>query len=203
MEQADIDRRKALYLAVFGAAALPLFDAGASAAEPAAKPARPFPERGWAHRDGLVDLKAGSALASRDQLLDYLLIQESFARYGMAYDEARLNVLADLFTADAVVELGHGSGQPFATLKGREAIIANFTKALQNQHDQRRHFMTNIMVDKLTRTAASVVAYEMVTIAEHGLKLGATVVCATQLRKAAGSGHWQFSRMFIGMDDYI
>lgn len=200
MEQADVDRRKALYLAIFGAAALPLLEA--QAAEPG-KPAGPFPERGWAHRDKLVDLKARSALGSQNQLIDYLLIQESFARYGMAYDEARIDVLTDLFTADAVVELGHGSGKPFATLKGRDAIIANFEKALKNQHDQRRHFMTNIMVDMLGRNEASAVAYEVVTIADRGLKLGATVVCATKLRKAAGTGHWQFSRMFIGMDDYI
>lgn len=197
MEQADVDRRRALYLAIFGAAALPLLEAGATAAEPTG----PFPERGWAHRDKLVDLKARGALTSVAQLLDYLLIQEAFARYGMAYDEARIDVLTELFTADAVVELGRGSAKPFATLKTRDNIIANFAKALGNQHDQRRHFMTNLMVDKLTRTEAEAVSYEVVTIADHGFKLGATVVCTASLRKTGGL--WQFARMFIGMDDYI
>lgn len=195
----DTDRRRALYLAIFGAAALPLLEA--QAAEPARRPAAPFPERGWAHRDKLVDLKARGALSSPDQLLDYLLIQEAFARYGMAYDEARTDILTELFTADAMVELGHGSGKPFASLKGRDAIITNFARALNNQHDQRRHFMTNIMVDRLTATEATATAYEVVTIADRGLKLGATVICVTGLRKEAGQ--WRFSHMFIGMDDYI
>jgi hypothetical protein len=197
MEEADLDRRTALYLAVFGAAGLPLLQAGAAAAEPAA----PFPERGWAHRDKLVDLTARGALRGPGQLFDYLLIQEAFARYGMAYDEARIDVLTELFTADAVVELGRGSGKPFATLTGRDDIVANFSKALGTQRDQRRHFMTNLMVDRLTPAEAKAVAYEVVTIADHGLKLGATVVCAASLRKVAG--HWRFARMFIGMDDYI
>ena len=61
-------------------------------------------------------------MRSSADLLDYLQIQESFARYGMAYDEARIDVLAELFTADAVVELGRGSGKPFATLTGSWAV---------------------------------------------------------------------------------
>ncbi len=200
MDAVDAVRRKALYLAVFGAAALPLLDSAAMAAD---DPKPSFPERGWAHRHGRVKLTATGAVRSTGDLLDYALIQESFARYGMAYDEARIDVLRLLFTADAVVDLGHGSGKPFATLSGRDGIISNFEKALGHQTDQRRHFFTNIVLDSLSRSEATAIAYEMVTIAASGLKIGATVFCTATLRKAPGNGLWQFSRMFIGMDDYI
>jgi hypothetical protein len=159
------------------------------------------PAQAWAHQSGVVRLKAnGPPLANQD-LRDRLLIQETFARWGIAYDEARLDVVRTLFTPDAVFEVTLGSAEPIARAVGLDEIVLNVGNSLRQQADQRRHALSNLVIDELSKTRATAIAYGIVTIAADGLKLGATVIYSADLRKEA-DGVWRFSRFVIGMDDY-
>lgn len=190
------DRRRALlFTAIAGAAVLPLFDA--TAVEGADRISEP--RQGWAHKDGAVAMRPPSKVAALANPMDYLLIHEALARYGMAHDELQFDVLSDLFTDDAVLEVAKGNGQPFQTVTGGKAIVANFANVLGQQQDQRRHCFANILIEELTDDRALAIAYGLVSVAADGLILGATVIYRVELRKAA---HWRFSRLFIGMDDY-
>ena len=160
-----------------------------------------FPRQAWAHKDGAIKLGGPKHASSLRNVADYLMVCESFARYGIAYDDTQYDVLRALFTDDAVVELAKGAGKPFTTVKGGDAILANFRQALGFQADQRRHCFTNLVVEHLGRREAKALAYAIVTIAADGLTLGATVIYSADLRKDA-AGRWQFSRFYIGMDDY-
>src|ERR1700684_1115423 len=63
------------------------------------------PQQAWAHKEGKIDLRplapaqwGPEALAARAQIAD------AFFRFGMAWDEARLDVLCSCFTQDAIFE---------------------------------------------------------------------------------------------------
>jgi ketosteroid isomerase-like protein len=159
------------------------------------------PAQAWAHKSGVVKLKANGPKLASQELRDRLLIHEAFARWGVAYDEARLDVVRTLFTPDAVFEVTLGSAEPIARAVGPDEIVQNVSGSLQQQADQRRHALSNIVIDELSRSAAKAIAYGIVTVAADGLKIGATVIYSADLRKEA-DGVWRFSRFVIGMDDY-
>jgi hypothetical protein len=189
-------RRRLLFSAIAGAAALPFLEGEALAQTKATEP-----RQGWASKDGAIELRTpAQAQAIRDPMA-YLLIHEAIARYGTAHDEVNVPVLSALFTDDAVLEVAKGSGKPFQTVTGGKRIVANFANVLSQQKDQRRHCFSNTLIERLTRNEAQVLAYGLVSVAADGLILGATVVYNASLRRGT-DGHWRFTRLFIGMDDY-
>jgi SnoaL-like domain len=172
----------------------------ASAAS-AATDAPSFPPQHWASRLGVVDLQPNGVPLASTNVLDRMLIQEAFYRWGMAWDEARLEVVRSLFTPDGELIITLASDTPISRHVGPEAIASYVDAASKIQADQRRHAMTNVVIDRLTANEATTLAYGIVTIAANGLSLGATVIYSAELRKAA-DGVWRFSKFVIGMDEY-
>jgi ketosteroid isomerase-like protein len=191
----DDTRRRLLFGAIAGAAAVPMIE-GVAAAQ--GRPSEP--RQGWASKDGAIKLRTPATVQATADPMAYLLIHEAFARYGIAHDEVAIPVLTALFTDDAVLEVAKGNGKPFQTVRGGKAIVANFANVLSQQRDQRRHCFSNIVIERLSGDAADAIAYGLVSVAADGLILGATVVYNASLRRVGG--HWRFSRLFIGMDDY-
>lgn len=163
------------------------------------------PTPAWAHREGGLRLGplrpadwSPPALAARAQIAD------AFYRFGIAHDEARVDVLATCFTADArfeVVDASTGSAEPFVRDQGRDQIVTRLGETIAEQADQRRHLIGNVVVDALTATTASALAYGVVTVAADGLRLGASVLYSADLVQE-GDGGWRFSRLRVGMDHY-
>ncbi len=160
-----------------------------------------FPPQHWASKVGWVDLQRNGVALESTNVLDRLLIQEAFYRWGIAWDEARLDVVRSLFTQEGELIITRGSDKPTSRHVGPD-VIANYVDAASRvQADQRRHAMTNVVIDRLSANEATTIAYGIVTIAANGLSLGATVIYAAELRKEA-DGVWRFSKFVICMDDY-
>jgi hypothetical protein len=159
------------------------------------------PRQSWAYKDGVVQLQKNGVKVQNDSALDRLLIQEAFARWGIAHDEGQLEVVRSLFTKDGEVQVMLGSKQLLDSAKGADNIVKMVANSLSQQSDQRRHAMTNIVIDKLTRNEATGIAYGIVTLASDGLTLGASVIYHGELKKEA-DGVWRFSKFVIGMDYY-
>jgi hypothetical protein len=94
-----------------------------------------------------------------------------------------------------------GSKDPIDSAEGQDEIVRTVGNSLQQQQDQRRHVITNIVIDRLTEKEASAVAYGIVAISKDGLSLGASVIYSADLRREA-DGVWRFSKFVIGMDHY-
>ena len=184
-----------------GASMLGLAANSARAADSGVAPKATAPRQAWAHKDGRIAMRKHGAGPKRIDPENYIAIHEVFSRFGMAHDEAQIEVLRSLFTEDAVLEVADGSGTPFQTVKTRDAIVANFANVLSQQTDQRRHCMTNVLIESLSAKQAQALAYGVVTAAADGLILGASVYYAADLRREA-DGMWRLSRFFIGMDYY-
>lgn len=159
------------------------------------------PQQHWASRSGLVDLQPNGIVLESSNVLDRMLIQEAFYRWGIAWDEARLDVVRSLFTNDGELVITQGSNKPISRRVGPDVIAKYVDDVSRGQADQRRHAMTNVIIDRLSTHEATTIAYGIVTIAANGLSLGATVIYSGELRKEF-DGVWRFSRFVIGMDDY-
>ena len=159
------------------------------------------PRQGWASKDGVIALRQHGERLAVDDAAGRESIRDAFARWGIAYDEGQAEVIRSLFTPDATIRVLRGSREPIASADGIDAIVRNVTSALGQQNDQRRHAIGNIVIDRMTATEATAIAYGIVTIAKDGLSLGATVIYSADLKRGR-DGVWRFSRFTIGMDDY-
>jgi hypothetical protein len=163
-----------------------------------------FPPQAWASRQGKVSMKtlqpadwSPEALSARAQ------IAEAFYRFGMGHDECRADVAGSCFTEDVVYEVALGSAQAFTTWHGRTMIEERLTAIFDETRDQRRHVISNVLVEELDLAAgtAKALAFSVVTVAADGLKVGSAVFYNADLRRDT-DGCWRFSYFFIGMDDF-
>lgn len=163
-----------------------------------------FPPQAWAHRQGRVAMLplapadwSPEALAARAQ------VAEAFYRFGIGHDEARADVAASCFTEDVTYEVARGSAEPFTRFEGRALVEQRLTAIFAEMNDQRRHLISNVLVEHLDLEAgtASALAFGVVTVAADGLSVGASVFYTGGLRREA-DGCWRFSSFFIGMDDF-
>jgi len=159
------------------------------------------PRQNWAHTDGVVNMQPGTAIAPQS-LADRAMIADAFARWGIGYDEGKLDVIRALFPADGELDVLEASSKPLQTLKGIDTIIKNAVADRAKQNDQRRHAISNVVIDRLSGTSATAIAYGVVTAAGGGeLYLGATVIYRGDMKKMP-DGTWRFARLVIGMDAY-
>jgi hypothetical protein len=165
------------------------------------KPQATLPEQGWAHKTGKIELGPLRPIPADCDPLDRLAIAEAFYRFGIAHDEARLDILETCFTEDAVLEVLEGGAEPLNLWEGREAVLAGLGSVISQQTDQRRHCITNVVIDRLEGDEALALAYGAVAVAADGLSLGASVFYSASLRRE-GDGAWRLSRFLIGMDAY-
>jgi hypothetical protein len=160
------------------------------------------PRQGWAHADGVMSLGRNQPVVPA-QAIDRLMIHETFARWGIAWDEGRLDVIRSLFADHGELVILEASSKPLQHLKGHDAILEHVRRSRATQADQRRHAISNIVLDKLDLTRATALAYGVVTVVKGGqIVLGATVFYRGDLIKDPTAG-WLFESFVIGMDAYV
>ena len=160
----------------------------------------PFPPRFWASQGGLIDAKPlGAVPASADQVLDRLLIHEAFDRWAIAHDENRVDILLSVLTDDVLLEYGVGNAVPDFTISGKAEVEARLGSSIPHLSGQRRHCMTNVLVESLSGSKALAIAYGIVPAAADGYIIQTSVLYRGELAKEA-DGFWRFSRLFIGCD---
>ncbi|MCC6710589.1 MAG: nuclear transport factor 2 family protein [Gammaproteobacteria bacterium] len=131
---------------------------------------------------------------------DRLMIIETLNRYAWGYDTRDLELMGGSFAADGsfhiVLEGSDGWG-PYA---GREAIVAWLAQVMSQQHDQRRHCVTNIMFRELDAERAMVDSYLCLTAVEGGtLRVVCTGTYHDEMRKHGGK--WYIQRKLLRLDN--
>jgi hypothetical protein len=168
------------------------------------KPQQAGPQQAWAHREGLVRMRPLEAASwTPGAVTARLQIAETFYRFAIGHDESRIDVLRSCFAADGVLEVAQGHAEPFTTHRGRQVIGDALAHIIGQQDDQRRHLISNIVVEHLGAASARALAYGLVSAVGpgYGLRLGASVIYVADLAREA-DGCWRFTRFFIGMDAY-
>ena len=158
------------------------------------------PPRAWLTDAKILDL-APVALSTASNPIDYLLVQDVINRWGIAYDEGRLDIIEELFTDDAAYIVYRGTPEPIIDMQGRTNILESVRTVMQRQNDQRRHAVSNIVLNALSDDRAKAVAYGIVAIPGDEIIIGASVAYSADLRKE--DGRWRFSRFAVAMDRYV
>jgi 3-phenylpropionate/cinnamic acid dioxygenase small subunit len=159
-------------------------------------------QSGWAHRVGLFDLAPAEPDVSHILTAeDRTAIGELFARYAIAYDERRLDILRSCFTDDGVYQVQMGS-RVLARFEGADQAVTGMSSVMQEQGPaQRRHVMTNLVLHPAGDGVVSAIAYATVIVTtDAGPTLGAAAVYGTTVIRDAGT--WKFRKVMLGMDGY-
>lgn len=153
----------------------------------------------WGHSANILHLGPAVRPASASAAMDRALICERIARYCWAYDERRLELLADCFTEDAVWE-GNVIGQiPIGPFVGRDKIMAWLSDFWPHQKDQRRHMLLNTIVEQQTDNAAVTFSYLLLMSSTgDAMSMEAMGFYRTEYRQQ--DGHWQIARLTAGFD---
>jgi ketosteroid isomerase-like protein len=126
-------------------------------------------------------------------------IENLLNRYSLAYDRNDMPTMAGTFTDDAVMSLRIGDGDLIGPFDGKEAIMKLMTDSLASQNDQRRHLVSNLVIDKETDDAATVVSYlTLISIADGKANLLSTAVYEDELTR--DGGEWRFTKRHIQLD---
>jgi hypothetical protein len=162
-----------------------------------------YSDAGWAHRASLVNLQPnaaanGTAVSADDRAA----INEVFARYAIAYDERRFDVLASCFHDDASYEVWLGDRR-VSKFEGRQAIVDGIESVIVEQGtEQRRHHIGNIVLDTLGPAAVLATAYaNVVIIGAAGVAVQASAIYHAELARRDGA--WRFTKVVVGLDGYM
>lgn len=126
-------------------------------------------------------------------------IENLLNRYSLAYDKPDMAVMAATFSDDAVMSLRIGGGDIIGPFDGKEAIMKLMTDSLASQSDQRRHLVTNLVIEKETDDEATVTSYlTLISVADGKASLLSTAVYEDEVRK--DDGEWRFTKRHIELD---
>lgn len=141
----------------------------------------------WAHSIGVIDLQPVAKVPTDlTTLADRLMIQETAARYAIAYDERRLDVLESLYTENGTYAYRIGEG-PLEGRTGRADLIAWLGEIMKSQTDQRRHMLSSLVIEQLTADKAVVIAYKSIYGIERTVELITTGMYRFSMVKQDGS----------------
>ncbi len=153
------------------------------------------PRPAWAHGTGLVSVRTRTAadLDVRGRLEDRL------HRYCWGFDERRQDILEDCFTADGTWT-GNAMGETrVGPHVGRDTVVAWLAGFWPHQRDQRRHVVTNFMIDALTEREATAYAYLLlVGSSRRAVALEAAGMYRIDFRNEGGE--WRISALLAGFD---
>ena len=158
------------------------------------------PTPGWSRLSKHSIVKSMSADPEVSRAINRLLISERIYRYGWAFDERDREGLGDCFTLEGIWEGSIMGITPAGPFNGRVAIVNWLTDFWKIQTDQRRHVFTNVIIDDLTDTEATVHAYLLLTASGNSTMTPVTVGPYRLSVVKEPDGVWRISRLVGGWD---
>lgn len=131
---------------------------------------------------------------------DRLEIFDLHHRYAHVYDGGHLEQLGDLFTEDATFEFSPAiSGFP-GRLEGRDDIVRHMRERYAaTRPAQRRHVITNLVVDEQDGSAARTACYLLLGSTTDG-ELSLPVAGRYEDELVRSDGRWRFRRRRLTLD---
>ena len=127
-------------------------------------------------------------------------VQQLLAQYTWCHDSRDFTALAACFTDDAQYTMRIADGEASSPTVGGTAIAALVEKFKSTQTDQRRHLITNVVVESATETEVTVRSYVTVFATEGDTSsLITTGTCRDVVARQA-DGSWRFTRKDMHLD---
>jgi len=161
------------------------------------KAVQPVPA--WAHRCGMLALEEAIPVDGADALGARVLFSERIARYCWAYDERRLDLLADCFTQDGIWEGNVLGSIPVGPFRGRHAIRTWLSEFWPHQHDQRRHMILNTIVEHQSADRAETLSY-LLLMSSNGEAARLETTGFYRVHYRLEETQWRIARLSAGFD---
>lgn len=131
---------------------------------------------------------------------DRLMITEILNRYAWGYDTRDLDLMGASFSEDGSFHILLDGTDGWGPYQGRKAIVAWLAEVMAQQHDQRRHCVTNLVFRELGADSARVDSYLCLTAVENGaLRVVCTGTYHDDLTKRGGQ--WAIRRKVLRLDN--
>ncbi|MET7694590.1 nuclear transport factor 2 family protein [Streptomyces sp. NPDC005483] len=131
-----------------------------------------------------------------------LAIHQTLARYAFALDHGDLMALEDVLTEDTIWTASIAGEVEQGAFLGRAAVLSLVRDATETQTEQRRHNLTNVVLQRADADTAMVWAYLMLTSNAGGsAAVIATGFYTFTLQHA--EGEWRIAKVFVGLDNAI
>jgi hypothetical protein len=150
---------------------------------------------GWAERTGRYDLGTTTPAETLGSP-DHLAITDVIHRYAWALNHLRADVIETLLVPDASFK-GSFAGDREWAVDGAPEIAEFLVGYMREVGIQRRHFVTNLLVQWEGPTSATAIAYFLIVSGESPPGLIATGWYAMDVRKSAS---WRISSVYDGVD---
>jgi len=128
-------------------------------------------------------------------------IENVLASWALGYDQREPDRMARCFTAGAVMTLSIGGTQTMGPYVGHAQVMKHFTDHHLIQTDQRRHVISNVVVDSESDTEATVFSNLTLVVVDQGT----TQVRATGIyrdRFVLDDGAWKIAERFLRLDSH-
>ena len=129
-----------------------------------------------------------------------LQITETLNRYAWSYDTRDLDLMRECLAVNGVFDVTLGGEDGWGPHEGRETIVEWLASIMQEQTDQRRHCVTNIIFREIDGTTALVESYLMLTAVEDGVL---RVVCTATYhdKMVVAYGRWVIQHKTLKLDN--
>ncbi len=132
-------------------------------------------------------------------MADRQAISNTLSTWALGYDERDRDLMRRCFSADATMTLEIGDSETMGPYVGRDEVMKHFTDHHEIQTDQRRHVVTNVLVDSETATTAKVISLLTLFVTENGVeRVQATGVYRD--RFALQDGDWVIEERVLRLD---
>ncbi|MGV8873170.1 MAG: nuclear transport factor 2 family protein [Rhodococcus sp. (in: high G+C Gram-positive bacteria)] len=126
-------------------------------------------------------------------------IENTLSRYGLGYDDHHPEMIVASFTKDAVLTMKIADGDLIGPFDGIDAIMELMNGSAHSQSDQRRHLTTNILIDDVDATHATVIAYlTIISVADGKLTVLSTGKYEDEFVEVDGT--WLIAKRHIALD---
>jgi len=95
-------------------------------------------------------------------------IENVLGSWALGYDQRNPDRMARCFTEDATMTLDIGGAETMGPYVGHAEVMKHFTDHHDIQTDQRRHVISNVVIDAETDTQATVFSNLTLIVVEHG-----------------------------------
>jgi len=126
-------------------------------------------------------------------------IQHVLASWALGYDERDVPRMIACFAPEATMVLNIGGTETLGPYVGRDAVIKHMTDHHEIQDDQRRHLVTNAVIEDVTADEAKVTSYLTLIVTDgDGVRLQATGVYRD--RFVHNESGWQIAYRHLDLD---
>jgi ketosteroid isomerase-like protein len=121
------------------------------------------------------------------------------ASWALGYDERDVPRMVACFTEDATMVLKIGGTETLGPYVGRDAVIKHMTDHHEIQNDQRRHVVSNAVIEPVSEDEARVTSYlTLIVTDENGVRLQAAGVYRDRFVRTTDG--WRIAYRHLDLD---